>query len=64
MQHIAELVRFCAAFREIGSIGVAQGADQGVPMLSADFAILIAVALESHKVLHSFVCFENLAERE
>jgi hypothetical protein len=48
MQDITEHVRFCAILGKIGSIGLPQGADQGVPMLSADLAVLIAMALKGH----------------
>jgi hypothetical protein len=50
---------------EIGSVGFAQGANEGVPMLSADLAVLVAVPLKGHALLQtSVVCFENLAEPE
>jgi hypothetical protein len=64
MQDIAEPVRFCAALGEVGSIGLPQRADQGVPMLSADFAVLIAMPLERHAHPPHLCLNGNLAELE
>ncbi len=48
VQNVAELVRICAAFGEIDSVGFAQGADQCVAVLSADFAVLVTMPLEDY----------------
>jgi hypothetical protein len=44
-QYIAEFGRFGFAGSEGGAVDSAQGADQGVPVLSADFPVLVPMSV-------------------